>query len=311
VRICRDGTILLQCGVAHNGQGHFTVLAQIVATALHVPAAKVEVRMNDSDLPGYSIGTYSSRITQVAGSAVLLAAEAVKEKALRLAADVLEAAPADLVIENGQVIVRGTPTRTVAIGELARMVEEQPDLIEREAPNPANGVPIEGLAAWRDFSPPGATYSSGTHMAVVEINPETGEIEILKYIAVDDCGRVLNHDLLEAQIHGSLAQGIGQALYEEVVYDQQGQLLSGTLMDYALPNAGMVPDFVTDFIETPSPYNPLGVKGVGESGCIGAPPAIVNAVLDALSPFGIKTIDMPLRPEKIWTLLQAAQHGLG
>lgn len=309
VRIRPDGTILLQCGIAHNGQGHFTAFAQIVATALNVPATQVEVRMNDSDLPGYSIGTYGSRITQVAGSAILLAAEAVKEKALRLAADVLEAAPTDLVLENGQVIVRGTPTRTVAIGELARMVEKQPDLIEREAPNPANGAPIEGLAAWRDFSPPGATYSSGTHMAVVEIDPETGEVQILKYVAVDDCGRVLNHYLVEAQVHGGLAQGIGQALYEEVVYDENGQLLSGTLMDYAMPNAGMVPDFVTDFIETPSPYNPLGAKGAGESGCIGGPPAIVNAVLDALFPLGIKTIDMPLRPEKIWVQLAAARQG--
>ena len=126
---------------------------------------------------------------------------------------------------------------------------------------------------------------------------------------MDDCGRVLNHYLVEAQIHGSLAQGISQALYEEVIYDAEGQMLSGSLMDYAMPNAGMVPDFVTDFVETPSPYNPLGAKGAGESGCIGAPPAIVNAVLDALSPLGIKTIDMPLRPEKIWALVQAAQQG--
>jgi carbon-monoxide dehydrogenase large subunit len=240
---------------------------------------------------------------------VLLATEAVKEKALHLASEVLEVAPADLLVEDGQVMVRGTPTQTVSLGELARMVEEQPALIEREVPNPANGTPIEGLAAWRDFSPPGATYSSGTHMAVVEIDPETGEIHILNYVAVDDCGRVLNHFLVEAQVHGGLAQGIGQALYEEVVYDQNGQLLSGSLMDYAMPNASMVPQFVTDFIETPSPYNPLGTKGAGESGCIGGPPAIVNAVLDGLSLFGITAIDMPLRPEKIWTLLQAAQSG--
>ncbi len=309
VRICRDGTIQVQCGVAHNGQGHFTAFAQIVASALNVPVTTVEVHMNDSDLPGYSLGTYGSRITQVAGSAILLAAEAVKGKALRLAAEVLEAAPVDLDVEDGQVIVRGTPTRTVALGELARMVEEQPDLIEREVPNPANGTPIEGLAAWHDFSPSGATYSSGTHIAVVEIDPETGEIQILHYVAVDDCGRVLNHFLVEAQIHGGLAQGIGQALYEEVVYDQNGQLLSGSFMDYAMPNTGMIPHFVTDFIETPSPYNPLGAKGAGESGCIGGPPAIVNAVLDALAPFGIKAIDMPIKSEKIWTLLQAARHG--
>jgi aerobic carbon-monoxide dehydrogenase large subunit len=297
----------VQSGVAHNGQGHFTAFAQIAAAALHLPASKVEVCMNDSTLPGYSIGTFGSRVTQVAGSAVLLAAEAVKEKALQLAAQLLEASPADLVIDDGRITVRGAPARAINLGELARMVEDQPDLIERESPNPANGAPIEGLAAWRDFSPPGAAYSSGTHLAVVEVDLETGEVQVLKYVAVDDCGRILNHYLVESQVHGGLAQGIGQALYEEVLYDQDGQLLSGTLMDYALPNARMLPEFVTDFIETPSPYNPLGAKGAGESGCIGGPPAIVNAVLDALSPLGIKTIDMPLRPEKIWALIQAAQ----
>ncbi len=305
-RIRSDGSVLVQSGVAHNGQGHYTAFAQIAASALNIPASTIEVRMNDSNLPGFSIGTFGSRVTQVAGSAVLLATEAVKEKALQLAARVLEAAPADLVMANGQVHVRGVATRAVTLGELARMVEEQPDLIEHEGPNPANGVPIEGLAAWRDYSPTGATYASGTHLAVVEIDRETGEAHILQYVAVDDCGRILNHYLVEAQVHGGLAQGISQALYEEALYDADGQLLSGTLMDYALPNARMLPDFVTDFIETPSPFNPLGAKGAGESGCIGGPPAIVNAVLDALAPLGITSIDMPLRPEKIWSLIQAA-----
>ena len=144
---------------------------------------------------------------------------------------------------------------------------------------------------------------------MVEIDSDTGEVHILKYVAVDDCGRVLNHYLAEAQIHGGLAQGIGQALYEEVIYDQSGQLLSGTLMDYALPNAQQVPDFVTTLVETPSPINPLGAKGVSEAGPIAAPPAIVNAVLDALAPLGITSIDMPLKPEKIWTLIQSARSG--
>ncbi len=309
VRIRPDGSVLVQSGVSHNGQGHFTAFAQIAANALNLPASKVEVRMNDSTLPGFSIGTYGSRITQVAGSAVLLAAQAVREKALQLAAHVLEVAAADLVMEDGRMMVRGVPTRVVEFGELARLVEGQPDLIEREPPNPANGAPIEGLAAWRDFSPPGATYSSGAHLAVVEVDTETGEVRVLKYVAVDDCGRVLNHYLAEAQIHGGLAQGIGQALYEEVLYDQDGQLLSGTLMDYALPNAEEVPGIVTDFIKTPSPNNPLGAKGVGEAGCIGAPPAIVNAVLDALAPLGIKTVDMPIKPEKIWAMVQEARAG--
>lgn len=309
VRIRRDGTVLLQSGVATNGQGHFTAFTQIVATALHVPAAQVEVQMNDSALPAFSIGTFGSRITQTAGSAILLAAEAVRDKMLQVAAHMLEATTADLIMEDSRVMVQGVPARAVTFGELARLVEEQPDLIEHEPPNPFNGAPIEGLAAWRDFLSPQATFASGAHLAVVEIDPDTGDVHILSYVAVDDCGRVLNHYLAEAQIHGSLAQGIGQALYEEVMYDQEGQNLTSTLMDYSLPIAAYIPHFVTEFIETPSPRNPLGVKGTGEAGTIAAPPAIVNAVLDALAPLGIKTIDMALTSEKIWSLIQAAQQG--
>jgi carbon-monoxide dehydrogenase large subunit len=309
VSIRRDGTILVQSGVAHSGQGHFTAFAQIAAQIFGVPGSQVEVRMNDTDLPGFSIGTFGSRVMQVAGSAVLLAAEAVREKALQVAARVLEVAPTDLVMENGRVIVQGVPARSIELGELARLVEEQPDLIEREPPDPANGAPIEGLAAWRDFAPQGPAYASGTHVAVVELDSETGEVHILKYVAVDDCGRVLNHYLAEAQIHGALAQGIGQALYEEVIYNQDGQLLTGTLLDYPLPIARQLPDFVTDLVETPSPLNPLGAKGVGEAGCIGAPPAIVNAVLDALAPLGIQSIDMPLKSEKVWAVIEEARQG--
>ncbi len=307
VRIRQDGSILVQSGVAHTGQGHFTAFAQIVAKIFDMPGSRVEVCMNDTDLPGFSSGTFGSRVTQIAGSAVLLAAEAVREKALRVAARVLEVDSADLVMDGEHVVVRGVPTRSIALGELARLVEEQAELIEHEPSNPANKAPIEGLAAWRDFASQGAAYASGTHIAVIEVDSETGEVQILTYVAVDDCGRVLNHYLAEAQIHGGLAQGIGQALYEEVIYDQDGQLLTSTLMDYPLPLARQVPDFVTELIETPSPLNPLGVKGVGEAGCIGAPPAIVNAVLDALAPLGIDAIDMPLKPEKVWAVIQDAR----
>jgi len=309
VRIQRDGTILVQSGVSHNGQGHFTAFAQIAASVLQLPGSQIEVRMNDSALPGYSIGTFGSRTTQNGASVVLLAAQAVREKAVNLAARVLEAAPEDMVVENGTITVRGVPSRRVAFGELARLCEEQPDLIEREPPNPVNGTPIEGLAAWRDFSASNAAFSSGTHVAIVEIDTDTGEVHLLTYVAVDDCGRVLNEYLAEAQVHGSLAQGIGQALYEEIVYDHDGQLLTSTLMDYALPTAEEFPMFVNVSIETPSPTNPLEAKGIGEAGCIAAPPAIVNAVLDALAPYGITTVDMPLKAEKLWNLLQAARSG--
>ncbi|HLI07916.1 MAG TPA: xanthine dehydrogenase family protein molybdopterin-binding subunit [Ktedonobacteraceae bacterium] len=308
VRIRRDGTVLVQSGVSTNGQGHFTLFTQIAANTFNLPVEKIEVQMNDASLPGFSIGTFGSRVTQMGGSAVLLAAEATRDKALQVAARVLEAAPADLVLENGKVTVRGVPARSIELGELARMVEEQPDLIEHEAPNPANGTPIEGLAAWHDFAASGAGFSSGTHIAIVEVESETGEVRILRFIAVDDCGRVINHYMAEAQMHGGLAQGIGQALYEEVVYDEDGQLLTGSLMDYSLPIATMVPTYETDFVETPSPTNPLGAKGVGESGTIGAPPAIVNAVLDALAPLGVTAIDMPLKPEKVWAIIQQARR---
>ncbi len=303
VRIRRDGKLEVESAVAHNGQGHFTAFAQIVAEVFHVPGTQVDVRLNDSALPSFSIGTYGSRVTQVAGSAILLAAQAVREKALQVASNILEAALADLIVVNGKVMVRGAEARSVELGKLAELVEEQPDVIEHEQPNPSNDTPIEGLAAWRDFAPPNATYPSGTHIAVVEVDSDTGEIAILSYVAVDDCGRVLNHYLVEMQIHGALAQGIGQAIFEEVQYDQDGQLLTSTFMDYAMPIASELPNFTTDLVETPSPSNPLGAKGVGEAGTIGAPPTIVNAVLDALTPFGITTVDMPLTPEKIWSLI--------
>jgi carbon-monoxide dehydrogenase large subunit len=309
VRIRRDGTILVQSGVATNGQGHFTSFAQIASAIFGVPGSQVEVQMNDSRLPGFSIGTFGSRTLQTSGTVVHLAAERARDKAFAVAARHLEAAPADLELVEGRIRVRGVPTRAVTLGELARMVEEQPDLIEHDGPNPVNGTPIEGLAAWRDYSPSNATYCSGAHLAVVEVDSETGDVHILQYSAVDDSGNVLNHTLAEGQVHGSLAQGIGQALYEEAAYDPDGQPLAGTLMDYTMPIATQLPSFQTDFVETPSPINPLGVKGIGESGTTAAPPAIVNAVLDALAPLGVKTIDMPLRPEKVWAKIEAARNG--
>jgi carbon-monoxide dehydrogenase large subunit len=265
--------------------------------------------MNDTALPAYSIGTFGSRTTQIGGAAVMLAAQAAREKALQAATRVLEAAPADLELTGGQVRVRGVSGRGIGLGELARQVEEQPDLIDQDSLYPVNGTSIEGLAAWREFSPSAPTFSSGAHVAIVEVETETGEVRVLNYVAVDDCGRVLNSFLTEAEVHVGLAQGIGQALYEESVYDQNGQPLTGTLMDYTLPNAEQIPDFVVDAIETPSPINPLGAKGAGEAGCIGGHPTIANAVLDALAPLGIEMIDMPLRPEKIWALVQAAGRG--
>lgn len=299
VRVRPDGSILTQSGVAHNGQGHFTLFARITAGVFNLPIERVEVEMNNADLPVFSVGTFGSRVTQSGASVVLLAAEAARDKALRAAAQVLEAAYADLELADGKITVRGAPTHSIELGKLAQMVDEHPELLAHEEDEHR----LDGLAAWRDFSPGGAAWSSGAHLAVVEVDSETGDVKILRYIAVDDCGRVLNPELAEAQLHGGLAQGIGQAIFEETVYDQEAQLLSGTLMDYALPLAKELPQFASEFVEVPSPTNPLGVKGVGESGTIGAPPTVVNAVLDALAPLGIREIDMPLRREKVWALL--------
>lgn len=305
VRVRRDGTILAQSGVAHNGQGHFTLFARITAGVFGVPIEQVEVEMNNADLPVYGIGTFGSRTTQSGASVVLLAAQAAREKVLHAAAQILEAAPADLEMINGKVAVRGVPGSTIELSELARLVEERPELLAEETSEQEQRRGVTGLAAWRDFNPEGAAWAAGAHLAVVEVDSETGDVDILRYIAVDDCGRVLNPELAEAQLHGALAQGIGQALFEETVYGQDGQLLTGTLMDYALPLAKELPAFTSDFVEVPSPTNPLGVKGVGESGTIGAPPTIVNAVLDALAPLGVDTLDMPLTREKVWRAIQS------
>jgi carbon-monoxide dehydrogenase large subunit len=304
VRLRRDGTLLVHSGVAHNGQGHFTLFAQIAAGVFALPVERVEVAMNDADLPVYSIGTFGSRVTQVGASVVLLAARALRTRVIQLAARILEVAPEDLQVVGGQVTVRGVPGRALALGDLASRVEEHPALLEEVEDQPAQVHGIEGLACWRDFAPEGPAFSAGAHLAVVEVDTETGDITVLRYVAVDDCGRVLNRDLAEMQLHGALAQGFGQALCEETRYDQQGQVLSGSLLDYALPLAKELPTFTSDFIETLSPTNPLGVKGIGESGTIGAPPALVNAVLDALAPLGVRALDMPLTREKVWQSIQ-------
>ncbi len=253
VRVRPGGTILAQSGVAHNGQGHFTLFARITAGVFSVPIEQVEVEMNNADLPVYGIGTFGSRVTQVGASVVLLAAEAAREKALRAAAHVLEVAYADLELVDGKIAVRGVPGRALELGELARLVEERPELLAGETSEEERRRGVDGLAAWRDFSPNGAAWSSGAHLAVVEVDSETGNVEILRYVAIDDCGRVLNHELAEAQLHGALAQGIGQALFEEMVYDQDGQLLSGTLMDYALPLAKNCPRLSATSLKRPRP----------------------------------------------------------
>ena len=303
VRLRPDGTVLVQCGVAHNGQGHFTLFAQIAATVFDIPAKNVEVALNTTDLP-HSRGTFGSRVTQIGGSAVHLAAMTVREKALQAAARSLRADPEDLRITNGTMSVQGEPGRSIDLGSLVKEVQAHPELLPSTEPI-AGGSRVEGLAAWQAFAPDAPSWSAGAHLAVVEVDTETGQVEILCYTAVDDCGRVLHQALAEGQLHGSLAQGIGQALFEEIVYDQNGQILSGTLMDYALPLAKELPTFTSEFIPSPSPTNPLGAKGIGEAGTVGAPSALVNAVLDALAPLSVSNIDMPMTRERVWKAVQS------
>jgi carbon-monoxide dehydrogenase large subunit len=220
----------------------------------------------------------------------------VRERGLEIAAHLLEAAPLDMTLSDGRFHVRGLPERSLTWQDVAQAAYHNPDL-------PAE---LQGkLAGEEDFKPQGNTSPFGGHIAVVEIDPDTGEVELTRFLAVDDCGRVINPLLVEGQVHGGIAQGVGQALLEQAVYDETGNLSSGSLLDYALPRADNFPVFETDRTETPAPQNPLGAKGIGEGGTTGSTPTIANAVMDALSPLGIEHLDMPFTAEKVWRAIQA------
>lgn len=285
------GTVVVRTGSTSNGQGHETAWSQIAAAVLTVDPALVEVVAGDTGRVRDGWGSTASRSAQIGGSAILRTASRVRERARELAAEMLEAAPDDLVLQEGAFSVAGVPDARLGLGEVAAEAARR-------------GVE---LADEELYSPGAQTFPYGVHAAVVEVALETGEVRLLAVAAVDDCGNVLNPMIVEGQLHGSLAQGIGQALYEEVRYDDQGQLLTSTLMDYSIPHAADLPLFRTDRLVNPAPSNPLGAKGAGEAGCIGAPPAVVNAVLDALAPFGVTEIDMPLRPATVWATLRRAR----
>jgi carbon-monoxide dehydrogenase large subunit len=300
VRAEPDGTVTVISGAPSQGQGHETSFAQIVAGELGVPYESVRVLSGDTAVGVTGIGTFGSRSMPVAGGAIVGAAARVREKALQVAAALLEAAPEDLEYRDGQAIVRGQPGKMVTFQQIAN------------AAYAAFMLPPEiepGLEATMFFDPPNMTYPFGTHVCVVEVDPRSGEVQILRFVAVDDAGRIINPLLAAGQLHGGIAQGIGQALYEEIVYDEDGQLRTASLMDYALPTADKVPHYELDHTETPGTTNPLGAKGIGEAGTIGSTPAVVNAVLDALLPLGVTHIDMPLKPERIWRAIRGQQDG--
>jgi carbon-monoxide dehydrogenase large subunit len=297
LRVEPSGKVTLLAGTSPHGQGHVTPFRQIVADQLGVPLDDIRVLFNDTARVPTGVGTFGSRSAAIGGSAVLGASERVREKVIRIAADALEAAPGDVEIAPGRIGVRGVPDRSTTLGAIAARAY-------------AGTVPDgdePGLEANRFFKPEGETFPFGMHLAVVEIDRETGKVKLTRYLAVDDCGRVLNPMMVDGQRHGGIAQGVGQALFEEVLFDEMGQPTTSTLGDYALPRAADFPDFELDRTVTPTPRNPLGAKGIGEAGTIGSTPAIVNAVVDALSHLGVDNVDMPMRPEKVWRVLR--DHG--
>jgi carbon-monoxide dehydrogenase large subunit len=300
VRAHADGTVTVVTGTSPHGQGHETAWSQLVSVELGVAMDRIVVVHGDTASVPVGVGTFGSRSAAVGGTAVHLAASEVGEKARLLAAHLLEAAAADIVINDGQWQVRGTPSRAVTFADIAAAAYSGARPKDMEA----------GLESTRFFQPPGMVFPFGAHVAVVEVDAETGSVALREYFSVDDCGRVLNPLLAEGQVHGGLAQGIAQALYEEVLYGDDGSLLSGNLTTYMVPTAPDLPSFTLDRTVTPSPINPLGVKGIGESATIGSTPAVVNAVLDALAPFGITEIDPPCTPEKVWRAIERAKDGV-
>ena len=290
-----DGQVLVLCGTTNYGQGHETSLAQIAAAELQVPFESVRVIESDTLLIKRGDGSVGSRSMQLGGSAVHNAAGAVRAKAMRIAAHLLEVSADDLEFKEGRFGVLGVPTSGVGWAEVAAASADSSTLPEDIDP---------GLRADLDFVQDGATFPFGAHICVVEVDAETGSVSILKHVAVDDCGRLINPLLAEGQVHGGVAQGIAQALFEEVVFDAEGNPLTSSLIDYTVPMATEMPEMITAHTVTPSPLNPLGAKGIGESGTIGSTPAVQNAVIDALSHLGVRHIDMPLTAEKVWRAIQ-------
>ncbi|SDQ85493.1 xanthine dehydrogenase family protein molybdopterin-binding subunit [Thermostaphylospora chromogena] len=299
IRMLPSGKVEVITGTSPHGQGHATAWSQIVADSLGVPFEDVTVRFSDTAVSHKGLDTYGSRSLAVGGVAVVQACEKVKEKAKAIAAHMLEASPDDIEFADGAFRVRGT-NAAKTIQEVALAVFSAHNLPDGVEPT---------LDAEVTFDPENFSYPHGTHLCAVEVDTETGQVKIRSYVAVDDVGKVINPLIVEGQVHGGLAQGIGQALFEEAVYDAEGNLLTTTMADYLLPTAADLPEFVTDRTETPATTNPLGVKGVGEAGTIAATPAVVNAVVDALRPYGVNDVRMPCTPERVWRALQSANGG--
>jgi carbon-monoxide dehydrogenase large subunit len=298
VTVERDGRITAGTGASPHGQGNETTFAQMLADQFGVPFEHITIHHGDTAVVKQGIGTFGSRSQAVGGTALLMAGTKVKVKMAKFAAELLEAAEQDLVFENGTIAVKGAPSSAKTFADVAAYAY-------RPVPLPKGLEP--GLSEEAFFEPSNNTYPFGCHISMLEIDRETGEPTLLKFVAVDDAGNLINPLIVEGQIHGGLAQGIGQALCEEALYNELGQLVTGSFMDYALPRATDFPRFELHNSVTPTPVNPLGAKGVGEAGTLGSTPAIVCAAVDALSEFGVKHVDMMLRPEKLWRVIHGAE----
>ena len=292
IRVHPTGKVLARIGVQSQGQGHETTFAQIIAEELGFPVADIKIEYGDTDTAPYGLGTYASRSTPVAGAATAIAARKIRDKSRKIAAHLLEASEEDLEWTNGKFSVKGSPDKSKTIQEIAFAAYTN---------HPA-GMEA-GLEAVDYYDPPNLTFPFGSYICVVDIDRGTGQVTVRRFVAVDDCGNIINPMIVDGQIHGGLTMGFAPSLYEEMSYDELGNNLAGTFMDYLLPTAVETPAWETAKTITPSPHHPIGAKGVGESATVGAPPAIANAVVDALWHLGVRNIDIPMTPQKIWAIL--------
>jgi carbon-monoxide dehydrogenase large subunit len=293
IRVHPTGKAMARFGTKSQGQGHETTYAQIVAEELGIPAAHIEVEEGDTDTAPYGLGTYASRSTPTAGAAAAMASRKIKAKAKKIAAYLLEVSEDDLEWEPGKFFVKGAPQKEKTIQEIAfAAYTNHPPGMEA------------GLEAVHYYDPPNLTFPFGSYICVVDIDRGTGEVHIRRFVAVDDCGNIINPMIVDGQIHGGLSMGMAPALMEEISYDESGNIAGGSFMDYLVPTAMETPNWETDKTITPCPHHPLGAKGVGESATVGAPPAIVNAVVDALSHLGVTHMEIPMTPERVWNVLK-------
>ncbi|HSL33073.1 MAG TPA: molybdopterin cofactor-binding domain-containing protein, partial [Candidatus Limnocylindrales bacterium] len=292
IRVHPTGKVLARIAAQTQGQGHETTYAQIIAEELGFPVADIKIEYGDTDTAPYGVGTYGSRSTPVAGAATAMASRKIRDKARKLAAHLLEASEDDLEWTNGKFSVKGSPDRSKTIQEIAFAAYT----------NFPAGMEM-GLEAVDYYDPPNLTFPFGSYICVVDIDKGTGQVNIRRFVAVDDCGNIINPMIVDGQIHGGLTMGLAPALYEAITYDENGTNLAGTFMDYLLPTALETPAWEVAKTTTPSPHHPIGAKGVGESATVGAPPAIANAVVDALWHLGVRNIDIPITPQKVWRIL--------